>query len=275
MVYLHSIAIVGVLCASSNTLLYPYIRTLQAPTLLQVVVAVGYRHPQLLHLKDSTAYELWSMEGPTRRSSDKKLIEKSRTTHSPTRRSSHWRDTSSAYKTLSWLISLDIRALKMDLYIDGYVAQTVGPEDAARYFVRLLGVDAQSLRPAISEQPLHAFFITDSAMQTVRPSLAIDGRSLDYAITDAGTVVPQRMWHSGNPADAQRYANVSLNMPVFFVQCDQATLGLTLLEAVKGGSDRGTLKLLGARNAAPIGNGHTIYVRINVSISLSTIARFV
>ena len=173
---------------------------------------------------------------------------------------------------LSGLISFDIKALQMDLYIDGYIAQMVGPEDAVRYFVRLLGVDAQSLRPAISEQPPHAFFITDSAMQTVFPSLAINARLLDYPITDAGTVVPQRMWCSGNPADAKRNANVSLNMPVFFVQCDQVTLGLTLLEAVES-RGRGTLRLFGARSAAPIGNGHTIYIRINASIFLSMIAR--
>ena len=154
----------------------------------------------------------------------------------------------------------------MNLYIDGNIAHMVGPEDAARYFVRLLGVDARSLHPAISDRPPHAFFITDLAAQAVRPSLAINGRPLDYAITDAGTVVPQRMWSSGNPADVQRYANVSLNMPVFFVRGDQGTLGLTLLEAVEGGRGRGLLGLLGAHNAAPIGNGHTMYVRINVSI---------
>jgi hypothetical protein len=154
----------------------------------------------------------------------------------------------------------------MDLYIDGYIAQMAGPEDAARYFVRLFGVDAQSLHPTISEQPPHAFFSTDPAVQTVCPSLAINARLLDYAITDAGTVVPQRLWCSGNPADAQRYANISLNMPVYFVQCDQITLGLTLLEAAEGGHGRGTPRLLSARNAAPIGNGHTMYVRIKVSI---------
>src|SRR5260221_9961272 len=113
------------------------------------------------------------------------------------------------------MISLDIGALQMDLFIDGNIAQMVGPEDGARYFVRLLGVDARSLRPAISERPPHAFFITDLAAQAVRPSLAINGRPLDYAITDAGTVVPQCMWSSGNPADVQRYADISLNMPVF------------------------------------------------------------
>ena len=163
----------------------------------------------------------------------------------------------------------------MDLYIDGNIAQMVGPEDAARYFVRLLGFDVRSLRLAMSEQPPHAFFIPDSAVHTVHPSLAINGRSLDYAITDAGTVVPQRMWHSGNPADAQRYVNVPLNMPVFFVQCDQVTLGLNLLDAMEGGRGRRTLRLLGASNPAPIGNGHTTYIRINASISLSIISRLV
>ena len=162
----------------------------------------------------------------------------------------------------------------MDLYIDGYIAQMVGPKDAARYFVRLFGVDTQSLRPAISGRPPHAFFLTESAVQTIRSSLVNNARLLDYAITDAGTVVPQRMWYSGNPADAQRHANISLNMPVFFVQCDQITLGLTLLEAVES-RGRGTLRLFDARNAAPIGNGHTAYIRINASIFLSTIARVV
>ena len=159
----------------------------------------------------------------------------------------------------------------MDLYVDGNIAQMVGPEDAARYFVRLLGVDARSLRPALSERPPRAFFITDSAARAVRPPLVINGRTLDYAVSDAGTVVPQRMWSSGNPADAQRYAGTPLNMPIFFVRCDQATLGLTLHEAQESGRGRPPLDLLGARNPAPIGNGHTIYVRINVSIFSSSI----
>ncbi len=150
----------------------------------------------------------------------------------------------------------------MDLFVDGNIAQMFSPEGASRFFARLLGVDPPSLRPTLSQEKLHAFFITSSAVQSARPSLAIDGRPLDYAITQAGTVVPQRMWASGIPSDLQRYANTSLNMPAFFVHNDRATLGLPLLEAVNGSC----ATLLGADDTAPIGNGSTMYVRINVGI---------
>jgi len=152
----------------------------------------------------------------------------------------------------------------MDLFVDGNIAQMFSPEGASRFFARLLGVDPRSLRPTLSQEKLHAFFITSSAVQSARPSLAIDGRPLDYAITQAGTVVPQRMWASGIPSesDVQRYANTSLNMPAFFVHNDRATLGLPLLKAVNGSC----ATLLGADDTAPIGNGSTMYVRINVGI---------
>jgi hypothetical protein len=90
----------------------------------------------------------------------------------------------------------------------------------------------------------------NSAVQSARPSLAINGRPLDYAITQAGTVVPQRMWTLGIPSDARHIANASLNMPVFFVYNDDTTLGLPLLKAVNG--SRATL--IGAGDTAPIGN---------------------
>ena len=144
----------------------------------------------------------------------------------------------------------------MDLYVDGNIAQMYSPEGAMRYFSRLLGVDARSLRPTVSqEQPL-PFFITNPT-----------GRPLDYAITHAGTIVPQRMWSSGSPSDARRQANVSLNMPIFFVNTDYVTLGLPLLNAITG--DRSTL--LGASNVAPVGNCSTLYIRIIVSDSSSTL----
>jgi hypothetical protein len=150
----------------------------------------------------------------------------------------------------------------MDLFVDGNIAQMFSPEGASRFFARLLGVDPRSLRPTLSQEKLHAFFITSSAVQSARPSLGIHGRPLDYAITQAGTVVPQRMWALGIPSDVQHYANTSLNMPAFFVHNDRATLGLPLLKAVNG--SRATL--LGADDTAPIGNGSTMYIRINVGI---------
>jgi hypothetical protein len=150
----------------------------------------------------------------------------------------------------------------MDLYVDGNIAQMFSPEGAVQYFARLLGVDSWSLHPTVSKEPPHAFFITSSAVQSARPSLAINGRPLDYVISHAGTVVPQRMWFPPNPTDAQRFANVSLNMPIFFVQKDRMTLGLSFLEAVEGAREI----LLGAEDIAPVGGCSTTYIRINVNL---------
>jgi hypothetical protein len=125
----------------------------------------------------------------------------------------------------------------MDLIVDGNIAQMFSPEGASRFFACLLGMDPWSLRPTLSQERLNAFFITSSDVQSARPSLAINGRPLDYAIT-------------------------SLNMPAFFVHNDRVTLGLPLLEAVNGGC----VTLLGADDMAPIGNGSTMYIRINVGI---------
>jgi len=147
----------------------------------------------------------------------------------------------------------------MDLFVDGNIAQTFSPEGAVRFFTRLLGVDARSLRPTISQESPHAFFITSFAMQSACPSFAVNGRPLDYVISQAGTVVPQRMWSSRVYVDSQHNTNTSLNMPVYFVHNDRATIGLPLLKAVEG--SRATL--LGAGDAAPIGNVSSMCIRIN------------
>lgn len=154
----------------------------------------------------------------------------------------------------------------MDLYVDGNIAQTFSPQGAMQYFTRLLGVDARSLRPTVSQEMPHALFFTSPAVQNARPSssLVIDGRPLDYAISQVGTVVPQHMFSSGSPIGAQRCANISLNMPIFFVHNDRVTLGLALARSGAVGGDSATL--LGAGDPAPVGNGSSLYVRINVSI---------
>ena len=154
---------------------------------------------------------------------------------------------------------------QMDLYVDGNISQMTGPEDAARYFARLLGVDPRSLRPAVSQNWPHAFFITSPAVQNARPHLDINGRPLDYAISQAGTVVPQYMWSSGDPTDGQRYATVALKMPIFFVPRDRITLGLPLVGAVEGGG----ANIVGASDMAPIGDNSTLYIRIRVSVFTS------
>src|SRR5260221_8225335 len=157
----------------------------------------------------------------------------------------------------------DTRAFAdMNLSVDGNIAQMSGPQGAAQYFARLVGVDARSLHPTVTQDWPYAFFITNPAVQTARPYLDINARPLDHAISQAGTVVPQSMWSPGNPADGQRYANVPLNMPIFFVPLDRVALGLPLLRTVEGGH----ANIQGANDAAPIGNGSTMYIRVRVSI---------
>ncbi len=165
-------------------------------------------------------------------------------------------------RRLPCLTRLDTRALKMDLFVDGNIAQTFSPEGAVRFFTRLLGVDAQSLCPTISQKSPHAFFITSFAMQYACPSFAINGRLLDYVISQAGTVVPQRMWSSRISLGSQCNTNTSLNMPMYFVHNDHATLGLPLLKAV----ENSRAMLLCAGDTAPIGNISFMYIYINVGI---------
>ena len=147
---------------------------------------------------------------------DTKLIDGSRTMPSFTRRSSHWRVRTGYFSSCS--------ALSFKLWRWISPLTETSRNWSARRTLRstsfvFLGVDARPHRPTISERPPHVLFITDSAVQAVRPSISISGRSLHYAITDASTIVqvPQYIWYSGNPADAQRDTSVSLNMPVFFV----------------------------------------------------------
>jgi hypothetical protein len=164
--------------------------------------------------------------------------------------------------------SLTPRTFQVDLLVDGILAQMFCPDVAALYFARLLKVNAQSLRPTMSQEWPHAFFITSPTVQIAPPSLLIDGQPawlLDHAIRNVGTVVPQRLWLQA-PSDTARHRNVSLNMPIFFVGHDRASLGLPLPVALTEG-ERSLPPLLGAGSAAPIGNGTTAYIRISVSIT--------
>lgn len=165
------------------------------------------------------------------------------------------------------LAHVDVRCLQRDyLYTHSYIARTLEPRDAAQYFTRLLHVDERSLQPIFSQDWPNAFFITSPQVQNAAPAIRVEGRPawlLDYLLQNYGTVVPQRIWSPGTPSDAQRYNNVSLNMPIFFVNNDRRTLGLRLVNAAAGDC----MSLLNARSTAPVGNCHTTSIRIKVSVS--------
>jgi len=161
----------------------------------------------------------------------------------------------------------------MDLLIDGYLAQTFGPRDAASYFARLLRVDARLLRPTAPQEWPHSFFITSPAVLGIPPSLSINGQPawlLDYAIRQVGTVVPQRPWSPRHSLNRQSHTT-SMKMPIFFVHEDRVNLGLPLVKAVAGDREA----LLGAGTAAPLGNCSSTYIRINVGVLSSDTMRLV
>ena len=152
------------------------------------------------------------------------------------------------------------------MYTHGYIARTLEPRDAAQYFTRLLHMDERFLQPRFLPEWPNAFFITNLVVQNVVPTILIDNHPawlLDYVLQNNGTVVPQRIWSPGTPSDALRYNNVSLNMPIFFVNHDRKTLGLRLVNAAAGDC----MSLLNARATAPVGNCHTTSIRIKVGVS--------
>ena len=162
---------------------------------------------------------------------------------------------------------VDAKHLQRDLlYTHGYIARTLGPRDAAQYLTRLLRVDERFHKPIPSHEWSDAFFITNPVIPNAHPHVYIANRPawlLAYVLRNYGTVVPQSIWSPGTPSDAQRYNNVPLNMPIFFVQHDLSALGLQVVHAAAG--DFMGL-LLGAGGAAPVGNCSTTSIRIKVSV---------
>jgi hypothetical protein len=141
----------------------------------------------------------------------------------------------------------------------------LGTVQAPRYFTHLLRFDERNFELVVSNG---AFLLIHPVVQNVHPITYIGNRPawlLDYTLRDVGTVVPQTLWSPPTTADAQRYGTVPLNMPIFFIQRDRTTLGLPLNQAASGNCSA----LLNARHPAPVGNCHTTFIRIMVSMSRS------
>ncbi|KAH9955293.1 hypothetical protein BC827DRAFT_1271823 [Russula dissimulans] len=148
------------------------------------------------------------------------------------------------------------------LYTHGTIARTLGARDAALYFTRLLRVDERALQPLFHHEWPEAFFTNSPTVPSAYPSVYTPSNRpawlLDYVVRNYGTVVPQRIWSPGTAADAQRYNNVALNMPIFFVHNDRMTLGLQLVSAAAGHC----VGLMNGRATAPVGTCHTTSIRI-------------
>ena len=148
------------------------------------------------------------------------------------------------------------------LYTHGYVARMLGTTQAPGYFAHLLHFEESKFRLVVSNGE---FLILHPAVQNVHPITHVGNRPawlLDHMSSDVGMVVPQRLWSPAATSDAERYGTAQLNMPIFFVQRDRATLGLPLNQAASGNCSA----LLNARLPAPVGLYHTTFIRIMVSI---------
>ena len=131
---------------------------------------------------------------------------------------------------------------------------------APRYITRILHFNEHDIQLVASNG---AFLLIHPAVQGVHPITYFNNRPawlLDYMVRNVGTVVPQRLWTPSSPADAQRYANVPLLMPIFFVL--NGTVGLPLNQAAAGDC----AALLNAHLRAPVGDRSTATIRITVSI---------
>ena len=149
-----------------------------------------------------------------------------------------------------------------DLFVDGNIAQTFGPQVAESYLCRLLQVYRRSFRATNDPRWPSAFFTTQPPLAHGRPFPDTYGRPiwlLDFAIRNRGTVVRQQIWAPQN--EAQRHAHAPLNMPIFFVHNDQVTLGLPISIA----ATRDPMTLFGAGTPASVGDCSTTFIRINGS----------
>jgi hypothetical protein len=146
------------------------------------------------------------------------------------------------------------------IYIDGYISQMFRPEGATAYFARLLNTD--TLPIFTNPDWPSMFLISDPQLPHSRPFATIHGQPawlLDFMIRSVGTVVQQRIWAPQN--EGQRHTHAPLNMPIFFTLNDGVTVGLPIFSAATGYFTM----LRGASTPAPVGEGYSTLIRINVS----------
>ena len=147
-----------------------------------------------------------------------------------------------------------------DLLVDGYLSHMFGPLDAEMYHTSLLGTSSDLI-------PRHAMPPEGIFVAATPPGVESNQGAweIDYAIKDAGVVIPQQIWSPRNPADAQRYVHHEQMRPPIFFALKDGSLGLPLTAAAAGNC----MYLRGAKQVAAIGQGAHAQIRINVSYILT------
>ena len=168
------------------------------------------------------------------------------------------------------LLLIDSQHSCEDLLIDGSVSHMFCPQDAEAYFCGLLGRTSLPIK-------WHAILPGGMFCAATPPGLQSNQENqeswaIDYAIKDAGSVIPQQIWTPRKSADVQRYVHhEQLRPPIFFVQKDGGSLAISLREAAVGNCSFPR----GAQQAAPVGpSSHWhLQIRINVSSILTFVVR--
>ena len=146
---------------------------------------------------------------------------------------------------------------KPTLIIDGYIAQTFGPQDAEEYHVSLL-------RREPGQGQFQAY-VADTGEIFATPTLgSTSGQHdwvIDYVVRDLGPVIKQKLWTPKKPSHKLRWVDrEQLHPPIFFIHKNSRDLGLRLNDAAAGDCTC----LLGAEEAAPVGSMAHAHIRINV-----------
>jgi hypothetical protein len=139
------------------------------------------------------------------------------------------------------------------LWVDGYIAHTFGPQAAEWYHAYLLRRESRHINwNAATLGPLLAFCAAP-------PYGSGQAWTIDYLARDTGLVpvIPQQIW---TPQTWPHHA-AELHRPIFFVHWNCGDIGLPLIKAAAGDC----MSLYGAEKTAPIGPSLSVRIHIGVS----------
>jgi hypothetical protein len=136
--------------------------------------------------------------------------------------------------------------LSRDYLIDGYISHTFGRRDAEYYMVILFKVDAKTVVATCNTSD--PFFVFNQPSCHSPASIAsVDGRSgwlLDFAISFAGSVVPQRLKLPQRHTERIRYINdAKFRLPVFLLDMVGSNYGVLGVPVKSAPAEQIRLKL--------------------------------
>ena len=149
--------------------------------------------------------------------------------------------------------------VQRDLFIDGYIAQMFDSQVAEEYYVSLLRRELGPIQLQADVTGTGAFFASPPAGPTSNQHDWV----IDYAVTDTGPVIRQKIWAPKKSSDKLRWVDhEQLKPPIFFIHKNGRDLGLPLTGAAGGDC----MCLRGAEEAAPFDSRAHAQIRINVSL---------